>query len=237
MLWLTDIRKVALLACVTSVASLITPGWNATRSMITTLAPLPWLLLPVLLALWAITALPPSLLLRVISDPGTIHVSTRLRLLARTAAFLSGIFLACQLAVWIKAPSIPISTLLGALATVANSLPLAAFARDPGDESSKEPLDETPTVSTLLYVVTKVTVIVWGVVMAVAFLGLILAPLIHAQIQHTAFAAGMEAPPLAALVNDAAQAFLSQACLWVPPFIVYRSRVRAITTALTLPTS
>ena len=207
MSWLTDIRKVALLACVTSVASLIMPLWNSTQWA----APL-----SVLVSL--MTALPPTFYFALYRDHGSLRISERLRLLARAAAFSNGTLLAFGLAAWIKSPMGPVPTLLGALATVANILLLAALSRDPGEQP-----EEARPVSTLLYVVTKVTVIAWGVWVAFNLLRLVLVPYSYSQLQNYAFSVGRDGPPLAGMIKEAIQTFLRQACLFIAPYIVYKS--------------
>jgi hypothetical protein len=122
------------LACITSVVGLIAPSWDATQQMIATASQLPlgrWLLAPVLLAAYIFTALPPVFYFALYRDEGSSHVPERLRLLARMAAFISGILLVFQLEPWIKSPSGSVPTLLGVLAIIGNVLLLAALARDP----------------------------------------------------------------------------------------------------------
>jgi hypothetical protein len=92
-----------------------------------------------------ITPFPPIFYFALYRDEGSLQVSERLRLLARTAAFILGILLAFQFAPWIKSPTQPVPTLLGALATIANILLLAALSRDAGDEP-----EEARPVGTLL---------------------------------------------------------------------------------------
>jgi hypothetical protein len=125
MAWLTDIRKVALLACVTSVLSLVMAEWIGRPA-----APLPLLTL-------LLTALLPIFYLALYRDKRSFWISERLRLLARTAAFILGVLLALQLAERIKSPPISIPTLLDALDVIANILLLAAISRDVGERPKR----------------------------------------------------------------------------------------------------
>jgi hypothetical protein len=160
-------------------------------------------------------------------DEGSSQVSERLRLLARTAAFILGVLLAFQLAPWIKSPARPVPTLLGALATIGNILLLAALSREPGDQA-----EENPPVSKLLYVVSKVTVITWGVWVAFHLLRVVLLPYTYSQLRNYALSVGREGPSSADMIKEAVQMFLSQACLLAAPYIVYRTRVKLRSTPL-----
>ena len=207
MSWLTDIRKVALLACVTFVASLIMPLWNSTQSA----SPL-WVLM------FLLTALPPTFYFALYRDQGSLRVSQRLRLMARTAAFIQGVLLAFQLEEWIKSLASPVPTLLGTLATIATILLLVALSRNPGEQS-----DEDAIVSTLLYVVTKVTVFAWGGWVAFNLLRVVALPYVYSQTRHYLISIGRDRPILADMAKEVVPAFLSQACLLAAPYIVYRS--------------
>ena len=160
-------------------------------------------------------------------DPGTVHVSERLRLLARTAAFIVGILFVVQVAPWIKSPVWSMSTFLNALATIADILLLNALCRDPRYSS-----EEASPISPLLYVVTKVTVIVWGVWVAFTLVRLVLTPFSHWLIRSQASRVGREGPALADMATEAAVTFLSQACLLAAPYIVYKTRVKPVATPL-----
>jgi hypothetical protein len=206
MAWLTDIRKVALLACVTSVLSLVMAEWIGRPA-----APLPLLTL-------LLTALLPIFYLALYRDKRSFWISERLRLLARTAAFILGVLLALQLAERIKSPPISIPTLLDALDVIANILLLAAISRDVGER----PQENTP-VSTLLYVATKVTVIAWGVWVAFTFLRLLLVPYTYSQLRDYALQMGRPGPPLLGMVKLATKTLLLEACTLAAPYIIYRS--------------
>ena len=111
------------------------------------------------------------------------------------------------MAPWIKSPVWSMSTFLNALATIANILLLNALCRDPRHSS-----EEARPVSPLLYVVTKVTVIVWGVWVAFTLMRLVLTPFSHWLIRNQASRLGREGPALADMATEAALTFLSQAC-------------------------
>jgi hypothetical protein len=224
MRWLTDIRKVALLACITSVAGLLTSLWYSAQSFIATASQVPLGILiaaPLGVLAFLLTALLPIFYFALYRDERPVQVSGRLRLLARTAAFILGILLAFQLAEWIKSPVSPIPTSLNALATIGNILLLNALSRDAGDQS-----EDDPSVSALLYVVTKVTVITWGVCVAFNVLRVLLLPYTYSQLRDYALSIGRHGPALADMIKEAVQTFLSQACLLAAPYVVYQSRVK-----------
>jgi hypothetical protein len=233
MAWLTDVRKVALLACVTSVASMIPPLWNTAQSMIATASQAPqqsWRMMPLALATFLASALLPVFYFALFSDEGSVQVSERLRLLARAAAFTLGILLVFKLAPWIKSPTQPVPTWLGALATIANILLLAALSHSPGDES-----EEPHPTTARLYVATKVTVITWGVWVAFSLLRVLLLPYTYSQTRGYLLSIGREGPVLADMANEAVQTFVSSACLWAAPYIIYRSRLSPTASAYTDP--
>lgn len=219
MAWFTDLRKIALLACVTYVVSLIAPLWNSTRSIIASTSPLSgWRVVPLALSVSLITALLPIFYFALYRDEGSLHISAPLRLLARAAAFVIGILLAFQLVEWIKSPGAFLARSLVALATIANILLLAALFRHPGDAS-----EEARPISTLLYVVTKVTVIVWSAWVAFHLLRVLLLPYTYSQLRDYALSIGREGPPLTGMIEEAVQAFLGQASLLTAPYVIYKS--------------
>lgn len=222
MAWFTDIRKIAFLACITVAASLIMRLWNDAPSILATASqPDGWRVVPMGL----LPLLPPVLLIAfyfaLYRDEGTGRVSDRLRFVARTSAFITGMLLAWQSVEWIKSPATPVSDLLNALASIANILLLAALSRDYGDE-----LEDIRPVSVLLYVATKVTGIVCGIWLALYFLRLLITPYFYYVTRNYVQQFGQTPPPLQGMMVDSILALVFAASLFVAPFIVYKSRVR-----------
>jgi hypothetical protein len=217
---LADIRKVALLACITSLVSLIAP----LRSLIARLSQLSseiWRTAPLTLLVFLNTALLPFFYFALYRDKGHFQVSARLRLLARTAAFILGILLAFELAGYIQSQAHPLASLLGELPTIATILLLVALSRNSGHQS-----EEAPPVSALLYMVTKLTVWTWGGWAVFNLLRVLLLPYVYSQTRDYLLSIGRDRLILADMTKEVVSAFLSQACLWIAPYIVYRSRVR-----------
>ncbi len=93
-----------------------------------------------------------------------------------------------------------------------------SLSRNPGEQS-----DEDAIVSTLLYVVTKVTVFAWGGWVAFNLLRVVALPYVYSQTRHYLISIGRDRPILADMAKEVVPAFLSQACLLAAPYIVYRS--------------
>jgi hypothetical protein len=233
MAWLTDIRKVALLACITSAVDLIGYLWRAAPNVIAIASQVSsesWRAVPLALLTFIVTALLLVFYFALYRDEGSVQVSERLRLPARTAAFILGILLALQLAEWIKSPERPVPALLGALETIAYILLLAALSRDSGDEP-----EEVRPVGSLLYVVTKVTVITWGVWVAFNLLRVLALPYVYSQTRDYLISIGRDRPIFADMAKEIVPAFLTAACLFTAPYIVYRSIRDATASAYTDP--
>jgi hypothetical protein len=250
--WFKDVRKSALIAGVTGSLSVLIPSWTATRSIVAIESRTPvfgrWFI-PAMLMLYLFTAILPVFCFALYRDEGTLRVTKRLRRLGLMAALILGILLATALPEWtrsigpffaaikmidwsIGATSIlvamrdptttnQVSTMLSALSDLGMIALLVAFFRQSHDDS-------LPNVafSRLLSVVTKVAVIVWGLWVAFQVVRFALTPYLYVQLRDYALKIGRRPPQLSALMAETTRSLLSQACLFVGPYIVFESRSR-----------
>jgi hypothetical protein len=247
-IWFTDIRRVALIAFVLSVVSSLIALRDITRKLSDIAFTHPqatlWIASGTVLV-YLVAAILSAFYFALYRDTGILHFPKRLRLLALAAALASGVILVTGLPAWIgslanfiTASSLEWSTgaasvsalardpatmyqltaLVGEFASVAQILLLIAFFRLEGNPSTAD----TPTSSFLRWT-TKVTVIVWALVMAAALVRLAAVPISFPQIRELAMKAGRTPPLFADLMGDAARFFVSEFSLFAAPYIVYRS--------------
>jgi hypothetical protein len=108
-----------------------------------------------------------------------------------------------------------VSTLLTELGNFAVILVLIVFSRQfPNDESS---------VSGLLKFAAKVATIVGGIWLAFLLLRIVWTPYSYSQLRSFDFQFGRTPPPFAEMLMEAIGTFLSQACLFTAPYVVYKS--------------
>ncbi len=91
-------------------------------------------------------------------------------------------------------------------------------------QNSRDESDAELSVSTLLARVTDVVVKVWVVWLAINLLRVIMMPVIYVQLRDYALRAGGNPPELSAMIFDAIRMLTVQSCLFIAPFVVYRSR-------------
>ena len=87
--WLTDLRKIALVACIASVLSLPISLWNAIRSLMATESAHPgvkWWIIPVSALMLFVTAIMPAFYFALYRDERTFRIPKRLRPLALAGA-------------------------------------------------------------------------------------------------------------------------------------------------------
>ncbi len=111
-----------------------------------------------------------------------------------------------------------ILTVLSLLSTLALVVLLFVLARQPDPEDGRR----TP-VSKPLRLVTTFAVFVWGIWVFFNLIRLLATPYTYAQLRQFAAATHRTLPPFLYFLADTARAFLTQACLWVAPVVVWRS--------------
>jgi hypothetical protein len=100
---------------------------------------------------------------------------------------------------------------------------LVAFCRQSGDESFA-PADMQA--SKFLRFVTKAAVILYGIWVAFNLFRVVVTPFTHALLQRLALKGGRTPPPLSRMMLDVIQMVLTQACLFIAPYVVYNSWLR-----------
>jgi hypothetical protein len=80
---------------------------------------------------------------------------------------------------------------------------------------------DAPT-STILPGVTRICVIIVGLIVAFLLIRVLLTPYIYSQIREMALQVGRNPPPFFYLVRDTVRDFLLGACYFAAPFLVYR---------------
>lgn len=239
------IRRAALFACITGLLALVGPVWNSVQT-IRNIDPARrvWWAAP----LAVIGALVGSLLLAfylaLYRNKGSLRFTRGLRLLALSTAVVYGIRLAIALPGWVGSfhrnwAAMRVSWMIGA-----SSLWIAA--RDPGTRTvvslilaqlsniavvlllvaffSHRTEEGNTVISARLQVMTKVTVIVWGIVVGLMFIATALSPFAYIRIGNEIQRAGATPPPVWRGVANQLRTVLDQACLFVAPYILYKSQ-------------
>ncbi len=247
--WLTDIRETAFLACVASVIGLVIPMWNMSQQLSSLESRNPgsrWWMIPVSLLTFLFTATLPAFYFALFRNEGTLRFPKRLRLLALAGAVTSGVIVVAGFPDWIRSLSgylaapkfdwsvgasniltfardprtiAQLSTLLGKLSNIAYILMLIAIFCRQSDRSETD-----APISSLLRRVTKVTVIAWGLVVSAVLLGLLLTPYTFYTLRNYAAQVGRTPPAFGDLFVRQLRTLLQQSCLFVAPYIVYRSQ-------------
>jgi hypothetical protein len=179
-------------------------------------------------------------------DRGTLQVSRQLRFLGRAAALVQGIILAAELPArlsallndwavtrkldwWNGAASMwnaardPFTiacatNVIDLLLSVFSIALLIALSRDPSDEPS-----EDIQVDRLLREVSAMTVIALGLMLVFQLIGIVLVPRNYALLRDYAYQLGRTPPRLLDLFTYAIRMLVSEASLFVAPFLVYRA--------------
>jgi hypothetical protein len=149
-------------------------------------------------------------------DKGTMQFPTRRRKLALVAAMTYGIVMAPRLQA--LSNSLSWFGVLGLLGNLTYILLLVVMSR----KAREEPSASMP-VSNLLSVVTQVTVLVWGLMVAYQFVCLAVVPFTYASLKNYLYQVGRTPPPFRNMVTYMVLAFISPASLLAAPYIVWRS--------------
>ena len=249
--WFTDLKGIALTACVTGLLSLPLPAWNAIQTITAATSPTNafWRLagIPVLVLTILFSAIIPLFYFALYRNEAMLYFPKRLRLLALIAAVTFVVIVLTTLPAWIRS----LAAYFGALAAFdwrMGAASVLVFVRDPrtigqlskllGEASNiacilmliaifrcaNEPLEADIPVSKLLRDMTKVAVISWGLVVAFLVLRVIAMPYVFFQLRTYAFQIGRTPPQLWVMMAEAVRTLLIQACLFAGPYIVYRSQ-------------
>jgi hypothetical protein len=177
---------------------------------------------PALVLICLLSAIPPVFYFALYRNQGTLRFSKRLRVLALSTALVFGIYVAVELLRkldWREDPGTVnhLATLLGEFSNVAEILILVALFRQENDDSQPD-----IPVSRLLRVVTKTTVITWGVWVAFNLVRFILTPYAYFLLRDLALQNGRMPLPFGRVSAETGPALLTQACLLTAPYIIYK---------------
>lgn len=235
---LMDIRTVALVACGAGVASAVLPMWASTRQLVAASSsgsPYAHWLVPVLILGYFMAVITPLFCFALYRDQGTLRLSESLRSIALVAALAVSAVDAVRLAVWIfssnggestvlapvkhvwAVPDIP--TLLSACSDLTYIVLLFALSRHWDDTSAT-----FAPISSLLRIVSKVAIVVFGICVAFHVGRLVLTPYLHSQLREFAARAGRPVPSLLDLYASVARDLLLQGSLLAAPYIVLKSQ-------------
>jgi hypothetical protein len=97
---------------------------------------------------------------------------------------------------------------------------LFAFSRQSDDESFARA--DVPA-SGFLRFVTKAAFILYGIWVAFNLFRVVATPFIHSLLEHLTLKGGRTPPPLSRTMLEVIQMALTQACLFIAPYVVYKS--------------
>ena len=205
------------------------------------------------------TATMPVFVFALYQNPGTLRFSKHLRLLALGTAIVLTLLVTWGLPSWIRSLAAYLSALqmldkgvvtvsnlardprtifhVSTLLTVISNFGLVLLLISIFRQGDDQP-DNDIAVSGTLRVVTKTTVIVWGLWLGFNLIRGILTPYIYLQVQNYAAQAHRSPPPAIALVEEMLGAILLAACFFILPYIVYKSLVaspKEVDSALAAP--
>jgi hypothetical protein len=220
-----DIRKLALVNFIAAVLCLLIPIWNGTQRLLP--SGQTWVI-PFMVLLSLFSAIMPAFYFALYRNQGTLHFPRRSRLLALGAAV---VFVMVVAAEWVMHPRGATSvldppqspwtisnagTLVNELSNLAYTLLLVALFRQAGDDSDPD----TPVLKALR-LTAKVAVIAWGIWLGFILVRMGVTPFVYHALRERALRAGVTPPRLGNILGEIIRQFLSQACLFTAPFIVY----------------
>ncbi len=213
--WFLDLRKVAFLAGVANGLSALIPIWNALHALGAAGG------LALLLELVSLlgSVLMPIFLVALHRDEGALRIPRHLRLLALAGAVVFTCMICWSLPPWIGQPGIDaiyyVSLLLTEISNVGMVLVLIALFRT-GDGATAT----NAPVSNFLRVVTRATVVVWGMWLAFNLFRGLMAPYAYLQVRDYAARIGRAAPTPIDIVGDLLLGILNAAIFFSVPYIV-----------------
>ena len=238
-IWVTDLRKIAFLAFISSVLSLLTPVWNTTQTIMAFESTHPqskiWMI-PTILLVCLITASMLMFYFALFRNDRTLHFPRRFGPLALVGVVSLGVYVVLGLPGVVRSLNVywtgtklfdgrsgatSVSTIAGEVSNLATILLLIVFFRQANDE----PHAEVP-ISRLLDVATKVAVIAYGLWSAFNLVRLIVSPLIYSQLRDYALQVGREPPEFRSILAEVLPALLSSLGFLIAPYIVYKSRTK-----------
>lgn len=245
---LLDIRRAALIAAVAGALVILTPAWTGARMILGIDSLRPWFI-PLFLLEFCVSAFMPLFYFALYRNEGLPEFPKRLPMLSLLAAIIFSGFTVAELPRWfesfgpdwatirtldwkpgaatmldaVREPATirELTSFLGVLSNFACVGLLVAFFRQDPKESSRG-----ISVSSFLFLMTKIAVIIGGLIVAGCLIRFLFMPYLYIQLRDLATQNGVTPPRLANLILDAVRTLLIQACLFTAPYVVYRSRAR-----------
>jgi hypothetical protein len=164
----------------------------------------------------------------------TLRIPKPMRLLSRAGAIVAFLFVASALRIeyldldfaarggFMDAGARTFSHVVSLLNTFSETalwLLLASFCFEPSSESAVE----APG-SLLLARATRVAVIVYGPILVFLVIRVLVTPYTYSSLKRVAVQNGRTMPPFSGLLLEAVRTLASQACLFIAPYVVFKSR-------------
>ncbi len=214
----TDIRKVALISFIAAVLGLLLPVWRLTQQTAGIRLSL-WARVPTLLFAYLFTAIMPVFYFALYRNQGTLRLPKHLRQLSLNTAIVYVCFVTGGVASTVN----EVANLLSECSNLAYVLLLFAFSRQSDDESFSP--GDVP-VSRFLGFVTKAAVILYGIWIAFNLVRVVITPYGYAQLRDLELHVGRRPPQLSRMMLEAIRTLLTQACLFIAPYVIYNSWLR-----------
>ena len=240
--WSLNLRKAALITAIMGVLGILIPGWSTANSLLAADSSqlsqvrgrIPAIALDYLLG-----AILPVFYFALYRNKGMLRFSRSSRLAALLGVFGFGLLAAIELWQWISGfiargtagvlghpdyqwMSDDFSALLGPFGRLVFTIPLIAIFRQEGDES-----DAQIPISKSLRIISRASVIVWGLPLALQLIALAFSPYIFQQVRQAHYRLGNTPPRLADMYEGATYVLLCQVCNFAVPCIIWRSIRRA----------
>jgi hypothetical protein len=226
------ISNAAFIAFIASVLGMMLSLWSGTQRIIAMEATTPSLWIALLLIVGGVfDTIMPLFYFALYRNEIPLRIPRQFRPLALGAAIASAIIAVQGLIGWkiffrrtsvFEESGVPwsvgqASSAVGLFSILASIVLLIAFYRQADDEP------EAPVLmSKLLIVVTRVTVLAWGLVVAFNLVRLLTTPYLYAQMRDYALQLRRTPPSFVYLITTIARQVLAQACLFVAPYIIWR---------------
>jgi len=235
---LADVRRTALIALTTNILSVAEPLWTFVGKFAvfrTANAGTAW---SSLILLFVMTGFILVFYATLYGNRRPLQIPEHLRRLSLVSAIACGILLAFRLVTW--AGWFSRSEVTSVLVTrkptwgLGDIFVLLSFASDIGvilllialSRQSEEDLSSEISVARSLTIAVKATVIMWGLWVGFNALKVVLTPYTYQLLQTYAPQLGGVAPSFARVLEDALRMFVSQACVFTAPYVVYKSLKR-----------
>jgi hypothetical protein len=239
---LADIRKIAFVTFIASTLSLLAPSWNMAQTIVGIESRQHvgwWRPIPMAALALLFSAIMPVFYFALYRNRGTFRIPKLLRQLSLAAAIVLGLFVVAAVRVEFLDPDFAargggtdptirtvshIISLLGPISNATLALLLISFFLQPDHESAADDYR-----SRFLDQATKVAVICYGIVLAFLVIRALLTPYTYSTLKDFALQNGRTPPPFSALLEEAIRTLVIQTCLFMAPYVIFKSQALALT--------